>query len=46
MRNSEASYIGLMHTLFMLEGRYGLDVCGSDGEAHLRVNGRKDRDVE
>ena len=38
------SYIGLMHTLFTLEDRYGLEVCESDGEAHLRVNIRKGRD--
>ena len=40
------SYIGLMHTLFTLEDRYGLEVCESDGEAHLRVNVRKGRDAE
>jgi transcriptional regulator with XRE-family HTH domain len=40
------SYIGLMHTLFTLEDRYGLEVCKSDGEAHLRVNIRKGRDAE
>ena len=40
------SYIGLMHTLFTLEDRYGLEVCESDGEAHLRVNIRKGRDAE
>ena len=40
------SYIGLMHTLFTLEDRYGLEVCESDGEAHLRVNARKGRDAE
>ncbi len=40
------SYIGLMHTLFTLEDRYGLEICESDGEAHLRVNVRKGRDAE
>ena len=40
------SYIGLMHTLFTLEDRYGLEVCKSDGEAHLRINIRKGRDSE
>ena len=39
-------YIGLMHTLFTLEDRYGLEVCESDGEAHLRVNIRKGHDAE
>ena len=29
------SYIGLMHTLFTLEDRYGLEICESDGEVHL-----------
>ena len=40
------SYIGLMHTLFTLEDRYGLEVCESDGEAHLRISIRKGRDAE
>ena len=40
------SYIGLMHTLFTLEDRYGLEVCESDGETHLRINIRKGRDAE
>ena len=40
------SYIGLMHTLFTLEDRYGLEVCESDGKAHLRINIRKGRDAE
>ena len=40
------SDIGLMHTLFTLEDRYGLEVCESGGEAHLRVNVRKGRDAE
>lgn len=32
------SEIGLMHTLFTLEDCYGLEVCESEGEIHLRVN--------
>ena len=32
------SYIGLMHTLFTLEDKYGLKVCECDGEVHLRVD--------
>ena len=40
------SYTGLMHTLFTLEDRYGLEVCESDGEIHLRVNLRKGRDAD
>ena len=32
------SYIGLMHTLFTLEDRYGLKICEYDGEIHLRVD--------
>ena len=32
------SEIGLMHTLFALEDCYGLEVCESEGEVHLRVN--------
>ena len=39
------SYIGLMHTLFTLEDRYGLEVCESNGEVHLRVNVRKNKDA-
>ena len=35
-----------MHTLFTLEDRYGLEVCESDGEAHLRINIHKGRDAE
>ena len=31
------SYIGLMHTLFTLEDRYGLEVCECEDEVHLRV---------
>lgn len=32
------SYLGLMHTFFTLEDRYGLKVCECDGEVHLRVD--------
>ena len=32
------SYIGLMHTLFTLEDRYGLKVVECDGEVHLRIS--------
>ncbi len=40
------SYVGLMHTLFTLEDRYGLEVCESNGEPHLRVNVRKSREAD
>ena len=39
------SYTGLMHTLFTLEDRYGLEVCESDDEVHLRVHIQKGRDA-
>lgn len=39
------SYIGLMHTLFTLEDRYGLKVCECGGEVHLRVDARQDKDA-
>lgn len=39
------SYVGLMHTLFTLEDRYGLEICESDGEVHLRVNVFKGKDA-
>lgn len=39
------SYIGLMHTLFTLEDRYGLYVDEVDGEICLKVNVRKNRDA-
>ena len=39
------SYIGLMHTLFTLEDRYGLEICESDDEVHLRVNVFKGKDA-
>ena len=32
------SYIGLMHTLFTLEDRYGLTINEADGDVCLRVN--------
>ena len=40
------SYIGLMHTLFTMEDRYGLEIFEHDGEPCLRVNIRKGRDAE
>ena len=40
------TYIGLMHTLFTLEDRYGLEICVHDGEPCLHVNIRKGRDAE
>ena len=40
------TYIGLMHTLFTLEDRYGLEIFEHDGEPCLRVNIRKDHDAE
>ena len=39
------SYMGLMHTLFTLEDRYGLEICECDGEVHLRVNIRHGKDA-
>lgn len=39
------SHIGLMHTLFTLEDRYGLEICECDGEVHLRVNVRHGKDA-
>ena len=39
------SYIGLMHTLFTLEDRYGIKVCECDGEVHLRVDVFKGKDA-
>ncbi|MDY4610324.1 MAG: helix-turn-helix transcriptional regulator [Sphaerochaetaceae bacterium] len=39
------SYIGLMHTLFTLEDRYGLKVCECDDEVHLRVDVSKGKDA-
>ncbi len=39
------SYLGLMHTLFTLEDRYGLHVDEMDGEICLKVDVRKNRDA-
>lgn len=39
------SYLGLMHTLFALEDRYGLTIDELDGEACLRVNVRHSKDA-
>lgn len=39
------SYIGLMHTLFTLEDRYGLKIDEADGEVCLKVDVRKGVDA-
>ena len=39
------SYLGLMHTLFTLEDRYGLKICECDGEVHLHVDVRQGKDA-
>jgi transcriptional regulator with XRE-family HTH domain len=39
------SYIGLMHTLFTLEDRYGLTIDEADGEICLKVDVRKNKDA-
>ena len=39
------SYIGLMHTLFTLEDRYGLQIDEADGEVCLKVDVRKNKDA-
>ena len=39
------SYIGLMHTLFTLEDRYGLQIDETDGEVCLKVDVRKNKDA-
>ena len=39
------SYIGLMHTLFTLEDRYGLKIDEADGEVRLKVDVRKNKDA-
>ena len=39
------SYIGLMHTLFTLEDRYGLKINEMDGEVCLKVDVRKNKDA-
>ena len=39
------SYLGLMHTLFTLEDRYGLKIDEADGEVFLKVDVRKNKDA-
>ncbi len=39
------SYIGLMHTLFTLEDRYGLTIDELDGEVCLRINVCQSKDA-
>ena len=39
------SYIGLMHTLFTLEDRYGLHIDEADGEVCLKVDVRQNKDA-
>lgn len=39
------SYLGLMHTLFTLEDRYGLKIDEADGEICLKVDVRKNKDA-
>ena len=39
------SYTGLMHTLFTLEDRYGLQIDEADGEVCLKVDVRKNKDA-
>ena len=39
------SYVGLMHTLFTLEDRYGLHIDEADGEVCLKVDVRKSKDA-
>ena len=39
------SYVGLMHTLFTLEDRYGLTVDTSENGVSLRVDPRKGKDA-
>ena len=39
------SYVGLMHTLFTLEDRYGLKINEMDGEVCLKVDVRKNKDA-
>lgn len=39
------SYIGLMHTLFTLEDRYGLQIDEADGEVCLKVDVCKNKDA-
>ena len=39
------SYVGLMHTLFTLEDRYGLVIDEAEGDVCLRVNVRQGKDA-
>ena len=39
------SYLGLMHTLFTLEDRYGLKIDEADGEVFLKVDVRHSKDA-
>jgi len=39
------SYIGLMHTLFTLEDKYGLMIDEADDEVCLKVNARANKDA-
>ena len=39
------SYIGLMHTLFTLEDRYGLKIDEADGEVCLKIDVHKNKDA-
>ncbi len=39
------SYLGLMHTLFSLEDRYGLTIENRDGEVLFRIDSRKGKDA-
>ena len=39
------SHLGLMHTLFTLEDRYGLKIDEADGEICLKVDVRKNKDA-
>ena len=32
------SYVGLMHTLFALEDKYGFEIVNRDGEINLRLD--------
>ncbi len=39
------SYLGLIHTLFSLEDRYGLTIESRDGEVLFRIDPRKGKDA-
>ncbi|MGN0625728.1 MAG: helix-turn-helix domain-containing protein [Oscillospiraceae bacterium] len=39
------SYLGLMHTLFTLEDRYGLKIDEADGGVCLKVDARQNKDA-